>query len=343
MNRWLALVLVLFAWPAPGVNPSHSQVLTLNLPSATLKGTPEDVPSGPNIEPYSDKAPPPFFVPTGVTNVAAGKSVTGSIKPFTGELSQITDGKKEAFDYDTVEMKKGSQWVQVDLGAPFAIYAVVMWHDHRYIQVIHDVIVQVSNDPEFKTDVTNLFNNDVDNSSGLGVGSDREYFETRYGKIVDGRGVIARYVRCYTKGGSLSALNCWQEIEVYGMPPALAPYAVIQPPVVQINTEAPFTVVASSESGHATAVAAVVQTASAQKPTQPAPVQVNVEAKAQVEVFPETVAPAKAAPPPPAAPATAGLNWTVVLLAAVALFGATFGVAYALIRASHAAASAKSK
>jgi hypothetical protein len=231
----------------------------------------------------------------------------------------------------------------VDLGAPFSIYAVAMWHDHRYIQVMRDVIVQVSNDPEFKAEVTTLFNNDGDNSSGFGVGSDREYFETRYGKIVDGRGLIARYVRCYTKGGSLSALNCWQEIEIYGLPPALAPIAAVQPPAVAIRTEAPHTVVASSESGHATAVAAVVQTEPEQKPARSAPVQVNVEAKAHVEVFPETAVPAKAAPPPSAAPATTGLNWTVVLLAAVALFGATFGVAYALIRASHAAASAKPK
>ena len=83
---------------------------------------------------------------------------------------------------------------------------------------MHDVIVQVSDDPEFKTGVTTLFNNDTDNSSGLGVGKDREYFETRYGKIVDGKGTKARYVRSCLKGGSLSALNCWQEVEVFALP-----------------------------------------------------------------------------------------------------------------------------
>ena len=140
------------------------------------------------------------------------------MKPFSGELSQVTDGKKEAFDDDTVEFKKGVQWVQVDLGDPFAIYAIAIWHDHRYVQVIHDVIVQVSNDPEFKSGVTTLFNNDMDNSSGLGVGTDREYFEMHFGKIVDGKGLDARYVRGYSKGGSLSAINCWQEIEVYALP-----------------------------------------------------------------------------------------------------------------------------
>ena len=144
--------------------------------------------------------------------------MTSSVKPFTGELNQLTDGKKEAFDYDAVEMKKGTQWVQVDLGKAEAIQAVVMWHDHRYIQVMHDVIVQVSNDPEFKEGVTTVFNNDVDNSSGLGVGTDREYFETHEGKIVDAKGAKGRYVRTYTKGSSLSALNCWQELEIYALP-----------------------------------------------------------------------------------------------------------------------------
>jgi hypothetical protein len=196
----------------------NTEPLALQLPAPTLKGTPEDLPAGPNIEPLSDKPRPAFLVPKGVKNVAAGKTVTSSVKPFTGEPSQLTDGKKEAFDYDSVEMKKGSQWVQVDLGESFAIYAIAVWHDHRYIQVMHDVIVLVSDDPEFKTGVTTLFNNDMDNSSALGVGTDREYFETHAGKIIDGKGVKARYVRGYTKGGTLSALNCWQEIEVYALP-----------------------------------------------------------------------------------------------------------------------------
>jgi hypothetical protein len=196
----------------------EKMVLALKLPAPTLKGTPEDLPVGPTIEPLSEKPRPAYMIAKGVQNVAAGKPVTSSIKPFTGELNQITDGKKEAFDYDAVEMKKGSQWIQVDLGEAFAIQAVVMWHDHRYIQVMHDVIVQVSDDPEFKNNVQTVFNNDVDNSSGLGVGTDREYFETHEGKIVDAKGVKGRYVRCYTKGGSLSALNCWQELEVYALP-----------------------------------------------------------------------------------------------------------------------------
>jgi hypothetical protein len=189
--------------------------LALQLPAPTLKGTPEQLPAGPNIEANSDQAPAALMIVKGARNVALGKPVKTSVKPFTGEPDQLTDGKKEAFDYDTVEMKKGSQWVQVDLGEAFAIQAIALWHDHRYIQVMHDVIVQVSDDPEFKTGVTTLFNNDTDNSSGLGIGTDREYFERHFGRVFDGKGTKARYVRGYTKGSHLSALNCWQEIEVY--------------------------------------------------------------------------------------------------------------------------------
>jgi len=217
---WSGLLGAALVWGAvAGTVCAQEKVpLELKLPAPTLKGTPEDLPSGPNIEPLSDKPRPPFYVPKGVTNVALGKPVTASVQPFTGELSQITDGKKEAFDYDAVEFRRGTQWVQVDLGQPYKIYAIAMWHDHRYLQIFRDVIVQVSNDPEFKEGVITLFNNDTDNSSGLGVGTDREYFETHHGKIVDGKGVTARYVRCYTRGSSQSALNCWQEIEVYALP-----------------------------------------------------------------------------------------------------------------------------
>ncbi len=213
-----AVAVACCAWPVRAEDTKASAPLNITLPSHTLKGTPEDLPSGPNIEPLSDKAPAMPQVPKDVVNLAAGKKVTSSVPPFLGELTQITDGKREPLDDDAVEFKKGSQWVQVDLGQSCALYAIAMWHDHRYVQAMRDVVVQVSDDPEFKTGVTTLFNNDVDNSSGLGVGTDREYFELHFGKVVPAKGVKARYVRGYTKGSNQSAINCWQELEVYGLP-----------------------------------------------------------------------------------------------------------------------------
>jgi hypothetical protein len=215
----LIRVVAIAALLTSSATAQEKEALTLQLPAPTLKGTPEQLPTGPNIEANSDKAPAAMQIAKGAKNVALGKTVTTSVKPFSEtQPDAITDGKKEAFDYDTVEMKKGTQWVQVDLGESYKIEALAIWHDHRYIQVMHDVIVQVSDDPEFKTGVTTLFNNDTDNSSGLGVGTDREYFERHFGRVFDGKGTKARYVRGYTKGSHLSALNCWQEIEVYALP-----------------------------------------------------------------------------------------------------------------------------
>src|SRR5437899_2508859 len=67
--------------------------LPLKLPLPTLKGTPEDLPKGPNIEPPTEKPRPAFLAPKGARNLALHKKVTASDKkPITGELSQITDG-----------------------------------------------------------------------------------------------------------------------------------------------------------------------------------------------------------------------------------------------------------
>ena len=79
-------------------------------------------------------------------------------------------------------------------------------------------MAQVSDDPDFKTGVTTVFNNDHANLDGLGEGKDREYFETNEGKLVDTHGVSGRYVRCYSDGSTESKLNEYLEVEVYGRP-----------------------------------------------------------------------------------------------------------------------------
>ena len=63
-----------------------------------------------------------------------------------------------------------------------------------------------------------VFNNDHDNSLGLGVGQDLHYVETAEGKLIDAKGVQGRYVRFYTGGNNNNDLNHWIEVEVYGKP-----------------------------------------------------------------------------------------------------------------------------
>ncbi len=220
--RFTSLIaLTAFALGAP-LQAADSELipLPLKLPLPTLKGTPDDLPKGANIEPPPEKPRAAFLAPKGAVNVALNKKVTSSDKrPMTGLLPQITDGKKEAFDDQVVEMRRGVQWVQLDLGEVCDIYAVLFWHDHRVLQVFRSVVVQTADDPDFIENVTTLFNNDTENAAGLGIGFDRQYFETQQGKLIPVKpGLRARYLRFYSKGSNLSALNCYQEIEVYGQP-----------------------------------------------------------------------------------------------------------------------------
>jgi hypothetical protein len=83
-------------------------------------------------------------------------------------------------------------------------------------RVYHDVVVRVADDPDFIENVRTVFNNDHDNSSGLGVGNDKEYWETYEGKLIDAQGVVARYVRLYSKGNTADDQNHYTEVEVYG-------------------------------------------------------------------------------------------------------------------------------
>lgn len=193
--------------------------LPLKLPIPAFMGTPTDIPLGDHIEKPSDKPRPPFLAPKGVQNLSLGKKVTSSDKsPITGSLELVTDGDKESNDNSFVELHRRTQWVQVDLEKRARIYAIIIWHAHNTFQVYHDVIVQVSDDPDFTQGVKTVYNNDYDNSSGLGVGTDKEYFETYEGRLIDAKGVEGRYVRCYSRGSTYSALNRYTEVEVWGIP-----------------------------------------------------------------------------------------------------------------------------
>jgi hypothetical protein len=50
----------------------------------------------------------------------------------------------------------------------------------------------------------------------MGMGTNLEYFETHEGKLIDAKGVQARFIRFYSRGSTESPLNEYTEIEVYG-------------------------------------------------------------------------------------------------------------------------------
>ena len=194
--------------------------LLLKLPAPALKGTPKDIPITALIEPPSDKPRPPVLVPPGLKNLAPAAKLTCSDKNATPNLlAKLVDGQKEASDENIVSLRKGTQWVQLDFGSPREIFAIVVWHAYNSGQIYHDVVLQVADDAEFTQNVRTLFNNDQDNTSGRGAGTDREYFESNEGRLVDAKGAAARCLRCYSKGSTDGALNEYTEIEVYGRPP----------------------------------------------------------------------------------------------------------------------------
>ena len=192
--------------------------LPIELPKPMFEGTPQNL-SVPNLEKPLGRARDPFLAPAGVTNVARDKPITSSdMEPIIGELEQVTDGDKMGAEGSFVELGPALQHVTIDLGAPHEIYAVLFWHFHKTARAYLDVVVQVADDADFTKNVRTLFNNDHDNTAGLGAGKVMNYVETSEGKLVDAKGSRARYVRLYSSGNNANDLNHYVEVEVFGRP-----------------------------------------------------------------------------------------------------------------------------
>jgi hypothetical protein len=193
-------------------------VLELKLPKPMFVGTPRNIRT-PNLERITGKKRGPFLVPKGTDLLSLDKPVTGSDpEPVIGEMEFVTDGEKSGEEGYFVELGPGVQYVQIDLESAYQLHAILIWHYHSQARVYRDVIVQVSDDADFITGVKTLFNNDHDNSSGLGIGKEKEYIEVNEGRLIDPRGVTARYVRFYSRGNTANDMNHYVEVEVYGTP-----------------------------------------------------------------------------------------------------------------------------
>ncbi len=199
--------------------PAGFEEVKIELPLPMFRGTPKELKFTEHIEKPSGKPRPAFFAPKGTKNVALKKPVTSSDDaPIIGELAQVTDGDKKGSDGSYVELGPGRQWVQIDLKEKFDIHALLVWHFHGEARIYHDVVVQVADDADFITNVRTIFNNDYDNSSGLGIGKDLEYLESNEGRLMPCKDITARYVRLYSKGSTANDLNHYTEVEVYATP-----------------------------------------------------------------------------------------------------------------------------
>lgn len=184
-------------------------------PSEEFAGTPVPLDADiPNLE--EPKEDTEISIPEDSNEVAAGKPVTSSVEPIIGDLSLITDGDASASDGCYIEiMDPGVQWIQIDIEEEKNIHGIVFWHYHKEQRVYHDVVIQVSSDPEF-TEATTVFNNDYDNSAQLGEGEDPSYIGSRFGRIVEiPQGVKGRYVRFYSSGNTSNNTKNWIEVKIY--------------------------------------------------------------------------------------------------------------------------------
>jgi hypothetical protein len=211
-----------FAFAACSQAGDDKVPLKVKLPVAPFRGTPPDkMPEGMVIEPLLDKEPSPILVATGSSNLAAGLVPTTSdtnIAP--AKLVKITDGNKEAYEEQIVLLRRGVQHIQFDLKKPAEIYAIVIWHafDGDTPKAYRGVVVQFADDGAFTQNVRTVFNNDTENKTGRGTGTDKQYFEQHWGKRIEVKGQKAQFVRLYSWGSTAGAYNEYTEVEIWGKP-----------------------------------------------------------------------------------------------------------------------------
>lgn len=217
---WSAAAALGLCLALPGNAADDKVKLEVKTPKPAFVGTPKNLSKDFLAQMEKPKTPQPtIMVPKGTKVLSAGKEVTSSDSaPIIGSLDLITDGDKEATDGSWVELGPGKQHVQIDLGEPANIYAIAVWHMHSDPRVYRDVVVQLSDDENFIDNVTTIYNNDLDNSSGLGIGKELMYLENYKGKLIDAKGMKGRYVRLYSNGSTADDQNHYTEVEVFGTP-----------------------------------------------------------------------------------------------------------------------------
>jgi len=203
---------------APANGNADQILLPVVLPDAIVEGTPPNLSTIENLE-YTKEARPPFYVPAGTVNLSLNKPVSGSDEdPIGGTISQVVDGDMNGADGTWLEFGLFEQQITVDLEKQCEISAILIWHFHKVARVYYDVVVQTADDADFVTNVNTLFNNDIDDTHGLGAGTDKNYVEKAEGKLIEGKGVRGRYVRFYSNGNNDNELNHYVEVAVYGKP-----------------------------------------------------------------------------------------------------------------------------
>ncbi len=147
-------------------------------------------------------------------NLAINAIVSGVEDPSAVNDSTISSGNATTLNGTGT----GNQaYAVLDLGAHFMLGGLNVWHDDPNTPYTYkDVLIEVSEFSDFRTSVK-VFNNDMDNSLGRGIGSDAVYQETGMGKLIKFAPTRARYVRLWSNGNNVDNNNRLVEVEVYGV------------------------------------------------------------------------------------------------------------------------------
>ncbi|OUP79390.1 hypothetical protein B5F07_21975, partial [Lachnoclostridium sp. An169] len=173
-------------------------------------------------------------------NLALHKPVT--VNPDMGETddpAKITDGKvvkgwENSFTYHTQPEEENTEirpYITIDLEESYDISRIHFTgligpdYDAGYTNTPYNVVICVSNDPEFEDESTKvIYNTDESDFFGFGIGSDTAEPSLIEGKDINFEQTNARYVRYYQHGSNMSdrPKNYWPnsmglcELEVYG-------------------------------------------------------------------------------------------------------------------------------
>lgn len=167
--------------------------------------------------------------PPALTNVAQGKNVSihgptsGADRPASWLTDGITDsGKYVEISKDTEQNSTDPSYAQIDLGASYDIAKVEFWNYWDDGRTLIGLVILASEKGTFaEDDCTVIFNSDMENFFGFGVGTDASYKSVSAGLSVE-KAARGRYVRVMNNGhdggtpGQKKHGGHYTEIKVYG-------------------------------------------------------------------------------------------------------------------------------
>ena len=167
--------------------------------------------------------------PPALTNVAQGKNVSihgptsGADRPASWLTDGITDsGKYVEISKDTEQNSTDPSYAQIDLGTSYDIAKVEFWNYWDDGRTLVGLVILASEKGTFaEDDCTVIFNSDMENFFGFGVGTDASYKSVSAGLSVE-KVARGRYVRVMNNGhdggtpGQKKQGGHYTEIKVYG-------------------------------------------------------------------------------------------------------------------------------